>query len=1076
MAENEEIKVKIQNDPESPRTPSALKNARESLSSHIGHELGRMTSHILTDSDAAYNLFSREPVTGNENPNNQVRSEGSAPFGGTSSASTLKPQAIRERSPEAISGTDVVAALNKLNTSVVTGFNTLGSGINTLTLGQTLTNSNLNKVSSLLGTINTSIDKQRNILDDISDSLSRNRYGQPEKMVGFGGMEGAGRGKSIGPTIESKSASQEKTEDDLKHNIMEALKEGIVKAGEFAAGVWGGFKIGGAAPVVEGALGGAGAGAVAKGAATAGTTAAEIAPAATTGAAGLGLGGAATIAGTSLIGGLPGTVGAPWLANKFKETFPNVHARYGESYNLGQPVITPGATDKDFLTPEEMADWGSPKHEKATDVFERMRHSQEKKPKPIKKHSLWDTFQREFGIAPAEGKESLEPVQESALSKANPEVVKTTPTTNEIGNTIKDTNITGKQTDIKGDIINLTAREFRFNGNIVGLGTAGTQAAQTGSNDSIMDKMKAFMGRAEQPWKDLAKIPEDFKQGYKKAQESMTQQGHDEARKAFLDRSGITRRADELNRGSATMGMPVDVNQPGLYTGGRMEAPQGIGGAGGHFGVGGITMPETPGGLGVRGIRGASGAGPAFQQHGLSGGPIRVQPRQRAGGGSSGGGGGKAVSVEGKPVPPELLKRGEELLKGGAKSTDLQDFMSKNGYPMNGNWCGEFAASVVKAGGGTPPKDAAVASNWLKWGEHVEQGQERPGDIAVRKTSRYGGKAVAGQPGSHVGLVSSIDKTGFNLEAGNQGRPIIHHEEGEYEYRRPRQEEAKEEGGTSFKPSESDTRADRNFNPGNIAFGPWAKSHGATGAAGTDTGHGVAVFSSPQAGFEAMKALAAEKYGAGRKTANQLIAAPGGWTPGNKEAAANVARSMGLGPNDDLHLDNPAQMKKFQQGLATQEGAPKLVAGFRKGSSQHKVAETQKPEPSITPQEKQTTTPRSIPTYKAAVEEPKPTQAAPQGVKEASQATPFLSPENTTYTSKQAHMVRGQVEMGNNAPVELVSTSPPPKPDSPEQVRKNDLAASEMVNKWQQNWQGTSGQATPRISASGRAVSKMTWG
>ena len=79
------------------------------------------------------------------------------------------------------------------------------------------------------------------------------------------------------------------------------------------------------------------------------------------------------------------------------------------------------------------------------------------------------------------------------------------------------------------------------------------------------------------------------------------------------------------------MGMPVDVNQPGLYTGGRMEAPQGIGGAGGHFGVGGITMPETPGGLGVRGIRGASGAGPAFQQHGLSGGPIRVQPRGGAG-------------------------------------------------------------------------------------------------------------------------------------------------------------------------------------------------------------------------------------------------------------------------------------------------------------------------------------------------------------------------------------------------------------------------------------------------------------
>ena len=100
----------------------------------------------------------------------------------------------------------------------------------------------------------------------------------------------------------------------------------------------------------------------------------------------------------------------------------------------------------------------------------------------------------------------------------------------------------------------------------------------------------------------LQKLKESFKEGQERAIHDMSPEGIRENRKAFLDRSGITRRADELNRGSATMGMPVDVNQPGLYTGSRMEAPQGIGGAGGHFGVGGITMPETPGGLGVRGI------------------------------------------------------------------------------------------------------------------------------------------------------------------------------------------------------------------------------------------------------------------------------------------------------------------------------------------------------------------------------------------------------------------------------------------------------------------------------------------
>ena len=161
----------------------------------------------------------------------------------------------------------------------------------------------------------------------------------------------------------------------------------------------------------------------------------------------------------------------------------------------------------------------------------------------------------------------------------------------------------------------------------------------------------------------LQKLKESFKEGQERAIHDMSPEGIQANRKAFLDRSGITRRADELNRGSATMGMPVDVNQPGLYTGSRMEAPQGIGGAGGHFGVGGITMPETPGGLGVRGIgKGASGAGPAFQQHGLSGGPIRVQPRGGGGSGGPSGSGGLADRIahyrayaESKGLDPDLV-------------------------------------------------------------------------------------------------------------------------------------------------------------------------------------------------------------------------------------------------------------------------------------------------------------------------------------------------------------------------------------------------------------------------------------
>ena len=281
--ETPEVKVKLDSPKTDPKTPSSLKSARESLGAHLRHELVRESLHTLTGDDRLSNLISPNQNISDNTQGNTVRAEGGVPFGGSPSASTLRPQTVRERSPEAISGTDVVQALNKLNVSVVTGFNNLGQGINALTLASSLTNSNLNKISSTLGSINTSIDRQKNTLDDIADSLSKSRYEQPGKGKDFAsGSSDLGR---IGPSLENKSASQEKTEDDLKHNIMEALKEGIVKAGEMALGVWGGLKIGGA-------------GAAAKAAATAGTTAAEIAPAATTGAAGLGLGGAATIAGS----------------------------------------------------------------------------------------------------------------------------------------------------------------------------------------------------------------------------------------------------------------------------------------------------------------------------------------------------------------------------------------------------------------------------------------------------------------------------------------------------------------------------------------------------------------------------------------------------------------------------------------------------------------------------------------------------------------------------------------------------------------------------------------------------------
>jgi len=51
----------------------------------------------------------------------------------------------------------------------------------------------------------------------------------------------------------------------------------------------------------------------------------------------------------------------------------------------------------------------------------------------------------------------------------------------------------------------------------------------------------------------------------------------------------------------------------------------------------------------------------------------------------------------------------------GDKPTPIR-FMRDMGYPKIGEWCGEFAASVIMRAGGSPPSGAAVASNWHRYG------------------------------------------------------------------------------------------------------------------------------------------------------------------------------------------------------------------------------------------------------------------------------------------------------------------------------------------------------------------------
>lgn len=134
-------------------------------------------------------------------------------------------------------------------------------------------------------------------------------------------------------------------------------------------------------------------------------------------------------------------------------------------------------------------------------------------------------------------------------------------------------------------------------------------------------------------------------------------------------------------------------------------------------------------------------------------------------------------------VPSNVLETAKRVaLQGGPAA--VSQFMASQGYPKNGNWCGEFAAAVVKSVGGTPPNGAAVASNWRGIG--VPTTTPQPGDIAIRRFDKYGNPVATGNTGSHVTFVQSIDpQTGrFVGLGGNQGNFQSQYPLAGYEFRR----------------------------------------------------------------------------------------------------------------------------------------------------------------------------------------------------------------------------------------------------------------------------------------------------
>jgi uncharacterized protein (TIGR02594 family) len=209
-------------------------------------------------------------------------------------------------------------------------------------------------------------------------------------------------------------------------------------------------------------------------------------------------------------------------------------------------------------------------------------------------------------------------------------------------------------------------------------------------------------------------------------------------------------------------GRPGVVNAS--YTTGNVFGGGGGGGGGGGYaggGGGGGGGVNLGGGSGVPGGGGGGGGGGGSRSD--TGGPA----------------GGPSVGATGDPaVPSDILDKAKAVaLHSGPGGVEA--FMRSQGYPKAGNWCGEFAASVVKSAGGTPPQNPAIASNWRNWGTPVE-GAPQPGDVAVRKGAR------TGSTGSHVTFVENYDpKTGtFTGLGGNQGRWESKQNASRYEFRR----------------------------------------------------------------------------------------------------------------------------------------------------------------------------------------------------------------------------------------------------------------------------------------------------
>ena len=348
---------------------------------------------------------------------------------------------------------------------------------------------------------------------------------------------------------------------------------------------------------------------------------------------------------------------------------------------------------------------------------------------------------------------------------------------------------------------------------------------------------------------------------------------------------------------------------------------------------------------------GGGGGGGESARGGQSGSSVisgrAARGRARAGGPGGAGGVAPSADAAGKAaqVAEHFLGKGEV-----PDRAELQSFMAKNGMPTDPAttaWCAAFVNASLATQGITGT-GSRVATSFSNWGEGVaDPSKVQSGDVMVQPKGRG-----AGETGGHVGIATGQSRMGprglqLQMISGNKADAVRKTWENASEIVLRRavvraENQAKAvinadapttAGPVSKTPvaptnPEAATAGLRNANFGNLKFSSRSASlyPGVLGPSrNTDEGDPQIVFKDLNSGIKAADALLQRKIAAGKTTIRDLVAGQGGWTPGNVGAAANIARSAGIGLDDQIDA-SPATRARILAGIGKQEHGPAAKA------------------------------------------------------------------------------------------------------------------------------------------------------